>query len=298
MKSQPDPPAPPNPAAIAGAQGAANREAAEATARLAMTEEVSPFGTSTYEATGEEFEVAGGDPIAQYRRTVALNPEDQAQLGLQRNIARELLETGQGQLGRVSESFADPFTLDGLPPAASMNETARQGIEDSLYARSTARLDPQFQKRRSQLENQLVNQGFVRGSTGYNKAMQELGFQETDAYEQARRAASAGAISEQGRLFGLDAATRERALTEKLLERGMPLQELQALTGSAPGINVPQFAPIPTASVNPADVVGANNAAYAASQNAYNQQMASNRATAGGLFGLGAAGIQGALARM
>lgn len=296
MKSSPSAPAAPDPAGIAAAQGAANREAAEASSRLAMTEEVTPFGTATYSPTGEQFEVAGGAPVDQYRRTVTLNPEDQAQLDTQRRIGAQLLETGEGQLGRVSEAMASPFSLEGLPASATVDEGARQKIEDALYSRETARLDPRFQQRRSQLENKLVNQGFARGSEGYNRAMAQLGFEESDAYEQARRSSAASAVGEQGRLFGLSASARERALTERLLERGMPLQEMQGLMGAAPGITTPQFSPIPAAGVAPADIAGPTATAYSGQLNAYNQDLAARRATQGGLFGLGAAGLQGYMA--
>lgn len=296
MKNEPERPPAPNPAAVASAQGAANREAAEASARLAMTEEITPYGTSTYEPTGTSFEVAGGDPIEQYRRTITLDPADQATLDIQRSIAEQLLETGQGQLERVSAAVEQPFSLEGLPPVASLDEGAREQVADSLYGRATARLDPVYELKRHRLENQLVNQGFARGSEGWNQAMKFLGFEETDAYEQARRAADAQAVAEQGRLFGLESAARERALTEALLERGLPLQELQAITGTAPGIVTPQFSPTPAATVAPADVVGPTTTAYQGDINAYNQQLAAQRATMGGIFGLGAAGLQGAVA--
>ena len=260
-----------------------------------MIEEVSPFGTAKYEPTGTTLPVAGGAPVDQFRRTVTLDPTEQAMLDKERAIGEQLLGFGQNQLTRVEGSVADPFSLSGLPAVASIDENARKQIEDSLFGRAKSRLDPRFEQDQTRLETALANKGFSIGSEGYSRAMDDFGRAKTDAYEQAQLASTAQAASEQGRLFGLESSQRERALQEALLERGLPLQELQALMGVAPGVTAPQFAPVPAVQVAPADVTGPTSLAYQGSLNAYNQQMGARNATTGGLFGLGAAGITAGL---
>lgn len=295
-KRQPQQPAAPDPAATARAQGVANREAAEASQRLAMIEEVSPFGTAKFEPTGTQLPVSGGAPVDQFRRTVSLDPAEQAILDKERAIGQQLLGFGQGQLSRVEGSVADPFTLSGLPPRPEINEAARKQIEDALFQRATSRLDPRYEKERTRLETSLLNKGFSGpGAEGYDFAIDEFERAKTDAYDQARLAAEAGAAGEQGRLFGLESTSRERALSEALLERGLPLQELQALMGVAPGVTAPQFAPLPAVGVSPADVTGPTSLAYQGALNTFNQQMGAKNAQMGGLYGLGAAGIMAGL---
>src|SRR3972149_3276624 len=94
-KTASSPPPAPDPAATAQAQGAANREAAIATARLNQINEVSPYGSLTYTPTGQTT-----DGIAQYQRTTTLDPAEQQMLDRQRAIGNQLLGLGGGGLWR------------------------------------------------------------------------------------------------------------------------------------------------------------------------------------------------------
>jgi hypothetical protein len=72
----------------------------------------------------------------------------------------------------------------------------RQRVEDALYSR----LNPQLQRDRDSLESHLVNQGFQRGTEGFNQAMDEYNRQANDARMQTVLAGG----QEQSRLAGLD----------------------------------------------------------------------------------------------
>jgi hypothetical protein len=74
----------------------------------------------------------------------------------------------------------------------------RQRVEQALMSR----INPQLDRDRSGLETKLINQGFVRGTQGFNDAMDEVSRQGTDARMQAILAGG----QEQSRMAGLDLA--------------------------------------------------------------------------------------------
>lgn len=78
---------------------------------------------------------------------------------------------------------------------------SRQRIEDALYARSTARLDPQWQDRTEQARTRLYNQGLQEGDAAYETQMRNLGTAQTDAYDMARNQATAAGGIEQSRII-------------------------------------------------------------------------------------------------
>lgn len=275
-------PPPVDPAALASAQGAANKDTAIAQARLNQVNEITPYGTSTYSPTGEKI-----DGIQQFERKTTLNPEEQKMLDSERAISQQLLGTGQNLINRVDEATANRFSLDNAPAVTGINEDARNKVEDALYSRATNRLDSRFSDQQGDLETQLATQGFARGSEAWNREMNNFEENKNDAYEQARLGAEAQGISEQGRLFGLEQSQRSRAIEEQLLERGMPLQEIQALLGTAPGVTNPNFSATPQAAIAPTDVVGAQSLASSMQANAAAQQAANRNSLTGGLFGLG-----------
>jgi hypothetical protein len=79
-------------------------------------------------------------------------------------------------------------------------------------------------------------------------------------------------------------------LAEAIQQRQMPLNEITALM-SGSQIQNPQFQPYTGANVAAAPIAQTMQNAYAGQQNAYNQEVASNNATTGGLFQLGASGL-------
>lgn len=77
----------------------------------------------------------------------------------------------------------------------------RQNIEDALYARSTSRLDPQWQDREEQQRTRLYNMGLTEGDAAYERQMRNLGMARTDAYDMARNQATAAGGMEESRLI-------------------------------------------------------------------------------------------------
>ena len=281
-KSAPSPPPAPDPVKTANAQAAANKEAAIAASELGMVNQVTPYGALTYTQRGTS---SAGTP--QYTATTTLSPEQQQALSTKQAIGQQLLNTGQNYLGRVNEATSQPFSLSDLPAAPQADAGARQQVEDALYNRATSRLDPRFEKQQRQLETQLANQGFSRDSAGFQQAMDEFARNKNDAYTQAQQTAQSQAIDEQNRLFGLQSTARQNAIQESLLQRQEPLQEIQALMGTAPAIQSPNFVQTPTQGIAPADITGPTALQYQGQMNAYNQDRAAQNAFMGNLFSLG-----------
>ena len=125
------------------------------------------------------------------------------------------------------EQFGD---VVGFDPAAN-----RQAAEDAAYGRSTQRLDPQFEKKRADLERQMAGRGLRAGDSAYDSAMSNFNTGRNDAYEMARM----GATSEGRDEFGVNLQGNERAnalrqqqIQEYLGKRGQSLSEANALSDS------------------------------------------------------------------
>lgn len=281
-KSSPSQPAVPNPTEVANAQGAANRETAIAQARLNQVNEYTPFGSAVYEPTGQS-----ADGIDLYKRTVTLSPEQQAILDKQNAITGQAFGIGQQQLGQIGTTLSTPFDLSGLPAAPTGDEAYRKSVQDALYGKATAVLDPRYAQEKTALETQLANQGFSIGSEGYNQAMQRFAQDKNAAYESALQDAIINSGNSAAQQFGLEASARQNALQEQLAARNQPINELAALLGTSGGVNVPQFGAIPQTAIANTDVTGPTYSSYNAALGQYNQAQQQNNSLMGSLFGLG-----------
>ena len=124
--------------------------------------------------------------------------------------------------------------------------------------------------------NQAQQQGFSQAQT--NAAFRN------DAQNTAFNQASANA--------GLSNATRNQQFQEAAYQRNLPIQDIAALMGTAPGVQQPNFA-----SYNPAQVANTNTAGITQQgyENQYAQYQAKQQARSAGLgslFGLAGAGAQ------
>ena len=80
----------------------------------------------------------------------------------------------------------------------------RTRAEEAIYGKSASRLDPRFEQRREQTEAQLRNQGLRPGDEAYDTAIDNLGREETDAYQQAQFGAIMGGGEEAERQLGME----------------------------------------------------------------------------------------------
>lgn len=277
------PPAP-NPNQVAGAQTGSNVATAIANSWLQNANERGPLGNVDYKVSSYQ---KIGDPstgntydIPIFTRTTTLDPAQKKLLDQQNKLGSNLNNMAIDQTGRLADHLGKPIDLKGLPgmptapkdltnaglPALDANmEGYRRKVEGAMFER----MNPQLDRDYSSLENRLINQGLVRGSEAFTRAMDEHGRNANDARTQVflasgneARAQNAEQRNNRTTMFnervamGNDArandelalALRERALQERMHMRNQPINEITALMGGGQ-VTVPQFSPYNAGSV-------------------------------------------------
>lgn len=309
-------PKPPDPVKTANAQGAANREAAEASAIIGNVNERNPYGTISYNKIGEE--LVNGKPVSRYERVTELSPEQQALLNQQNQMQGNLAGLGVSQSERLQGLLGTNLNTEGLtdwqtyqrPQALGdfgdvrqdQGATDRQAIENAMLSRYRE----QSGKDRSAQDAALAARGLNPGSAQYTDVMDSRNKSDVDAYNQAYLASGAESRAAQdaynqaqnqrftqgmGRAqFDISNANdwvnqmnalRNNQLTERQTIRNAPINEIAALMGGSQ-VSVPQGAGYNAPSVGSVpigDYIMQNYNARA--QNAANKNA--------GLFGLGSA---------
>jgi hypothetical protein len=143
-----------------------------------------------------------------------------------------------------------------------------------------------------QLYNQAQAQNFGQGTTAQNTANQAAGQNYTQNYNTAgfNNAAQQQQFAQNTQKAAFENQARQQALAEAIQMRQMPLNEISALM-SGSQIQNPVFQPFTGANVGAAPIAQTMQNAYTGAQNAYNQEIASNNASQGGLFDLAKAAI-------
>lgn len=290
MGSKSSPPPAPDYIGAANAQGAANVEAARATAKLSNPNVYTPYGSQTVTYNGDVPTV-----------TQSLTPTAQKTLDAQQAVQYQLANLGQKGTGIASNVLDKPFNFGGpaVQTSLDLSNIAKMPVNAGTTGQEAimARLEPSLQKQRTSTETQLINQGLRPGTEAYNNAIQLLGQQENDARQQAVLqglnldiGANAQGFNQalQGGQFGNVA--QQQALAEAIQQRQMPLNEISALM-SGSQIQNPQFGAYAGANVAPAPIANATAQQGAYAQNAYNQQVAQDNALTSGLFSLGGAAL-------
>lgn len=246
----------------------------------------------------------------QWTLNTTLSPEQQALYDA--NVGSQL---GQANLlssltGRVADATANPMDWSQIPAlsGAVSPEGINQEQADAIYRLNTRYLDPQMADTERSLQSRLADQGFVPGTPAYAAEMDRLSQGRERAYADARdRATSqglnAGNMAFNQRLAGAQQgnATRTQAISEALLRRNQPLNELNAMrTGTQVQMPTGQTSS-PTPNLSPVDITGAYQQDYLNQLGGYNAEVASgnglfdNLLGLGGLF-MGGGGLSGLLA--
>lgn len=250
-------PSAPDPYATAGAQTQSNQSSAAYNAAINRMNTYTPYGSQQYSFQG--YDPNTNAPI--YSQQIDFSPEQQALY--QQGTGNQLK---QGQIGgnlldNLSSQYSTPFSYD--------TSQGLQKAQDSLYARNTQYLDPQFSREQSQLETQLTNQGIPRESEAWNNAMQQFNANKNQAYESARNDAISGATGQS-----------MTQLQEALAARNQPLNEYNALMSGAQA-QLPQFQSPGNVSAAPADISGAINNAYQGALAGYNARQSGTNSLVG-----------------
>lgn len=222
------PPAPSNYMQLAQMQQQNNQAMGNFNAALNNPNQINPYGSRQYVQ----------NPDGTYSLNTQFSQPLQRQFDANNNLALDLYGNAQKALNT---------------PLPTADQAGLQQVQDSLYRRQTQYLDPQYQQGQSDLENKLANQGIVRGTEAYDRAMGNFNLSKQKAYSDARDAAIQAGGAEQTRLFNLGLAAQNA-----------PLQQLSALNQNK--LTVPSFANINTVSTPATDFLGA-------AQTGYNQQL-------------------------
>lgn len=278
-----------------------NMKTAGAQAQLNAVNQVTPYGTSVFKPKKNKQGIIKG-----FKQVIKPTATQAGLIAQEEGLAGDTLGLQRSMTGNIAGM--QPFSLSGLPalnapdfsgaPAMpTADDEARQRVEDALYQRATARLDPEWTRRQTDLETQLANAGHVRGSPGWTQAMDDFNRQRTDAYDAARFGAIGMGGEEQARLFGLGLAGRQQGVGEEmqkfgagsqlrnqmmaelLAERNQPFNELAMVRGFPGGSTMPQY------NAPPQTAFGGTNYTDPAKFQ-YEQEQADRQGFFGSLFGL------------
>lgn len=260
---KPSAPKPPDPRETSAAQTGTNIGTAVANNAMQLVNQYTPQGNLEYSQSGtytyKDPYTGKSYDLPKYSATTTLNDQQQATL--------DASQGAQTNLAELARERSD-FLRDYLPTT----EAATDQIDQKLYDLGSKRLDPRFDRQRSDLTTRLAQQGIAPGSEAYNREMDLMGQQENDAYNQ---------LLLQGR-------------GQASSEVNMPINQITALLSGSQvsNPNVAMAQPGGAATTDVAGLIGQN---YNARLNNWQQQQQNRQSLMGGLFGLGSSAITGGL---
>lgn len=251
----------PDPVATANAQSGMNVDTALAQNAVNMTNQVGPWGSTTYSPTGStSFTNSQGQQvnIPQYTQTTTYNPAQQAIFDKTTKAQDNLAGLAQDQSAAMADYLKKPFEFNN------------QDAADWSYDLASSRILPQQQQQGEALRAQLINSGLRPGTEAYDREMTRNGQNNSDQLNQ---------LALQG---------RSQAFGEAVQTRNQPINELSALLSSSQ-VSSPNggMSAAPQASVGGVDYAGLVNSNYQA-------KVGQSNALMGGLFGLAGAGVTAA----
>jgi len=190
-----------------------------------------------------------------------------------------------------AQGYGQALTTGQFGNTAQAQNFGQGNIQQQLYNQAQGQNFGQGNIQQ-QLFNQAQGQNFGQGTTAQNTANQAAGQNYTQNYNTTafNNAAQQQQFNQNQARAAFENQARQQALAEAIQQRQMPLNEISALmTGSQ--IQNPVFQPFTGANVGAAPIAQTMQNAYAGQMNAYNQQIASDNASMGGLFDLGKAAL-------
>lgn len=180
-----------------------------------------------------------------------------------------------GQFGNLAQAqnFGQGLAGQTLTNQAKAQNFGQGNVEQALY-------------------NAAQGQNFGQSATSQGITNQAAGQNYTQNYNTIalNNAAQQQKFAQNAQQAAFENQARQQALAEAIQQRQMPLNEISALM-SGSQIQNPTFQPYTGATVAAAPIAQTMQNAYAGQMNAYNQNVASDNATMGGLFDLGKAAL-------
>lgn len=239
------------PGQIYNAQEAANQQNISQQLNVNRLGEISPYGSLQYVQgpNGEQIKVqtiGNQNPLTaaawqgeQFQNQSYIDRALQA-------IAGEGGANNQGQAGLLPQlrgMFSSGLDFSNLSPAPNANNFGadRASAEKSLYDAFSQRNEPLFKQQSEELQQQLANRGIPIGSDLYNRTMESLGRQQSDARLQANAQATQFGQNEQNMLFNNALQARNQGIGEAQTLRNQPLTDLRGLLSAVNPLQLPQF---------------------------------------------------------
>jgi hypothetical protein len=199
---------------------------------LNSTDQYSPFGSTTYEQTGTQN--VGGFQVPTYKQTTSFNPTVQQVVTGTQNAAASLMPAVQALANQAGASATKPLDFAGANQdyLAAGPQLLDQKATDAVYRQQKSFLDPQWQQRQKDLEDQLARQGIGLGSDAYNSAVSNFQNQKTQAYQAAQDAAIAQGAQNAGQLLSQALAAQKMNISEQQLAQSSPIELLGRLYNS------------------------------------------------------------------
>lgn len=265
MGGKSDPPPAPDYTGAANATAEGNLENSRLATKANRVNTYTPYGSLTYSQNP-------GDQDS-WNSYVNLSPDQQSLLNQQNKTSAGLAGLQDQGTQRVAGQMGQGWNDSALPQNVfNPGETGQDAI--------MRRLQPQFDRDQSALENKLQNQGITQGSEAWKNAQDDFGRTKNDAYSQA--ALQGISLGQQG---------RQQGIQEQQYFGSRDLNQLNALRTGAQVTN-PTFSNAPQqGQVAGPDLLGATNSQYNAAIQGVNAQNAGAGSFMGGLFQLGGAAL-------
>jgi hypothetical protein len=219
-----------------------------------------PWGTQTW-AAQQGIDPATGQPVTTWGSDISLSPDQQAALDAQNAIQMGRSDVAGSMLGQVADQYSQPFNWSNLPsmPGQAAQAGDVQGAQQRAYDFMSQALQPGRTQQQEALDTKMANMGLPQGSEANQRANMQLQNQWAAENRQMLGQAMQQGTSDVQAQYGMGAQQvqqqeqlRQQAIAEQAQQRGMPLNELNALlTGqqvnmpSMPGFNAAGVAQAP-----------------------------------------------------
>ena len=232
-----DAPAAPDYTGAAKAQGDASKEITNMQTWANRPNQYTPWGSQTWTPTST-VDPATGQQVTQWNQYTNLSPQLQGALNDQFALQGGRSALAGSFMNRVADEYSKPFDYSNLPQMAgtpsvgtlqTQTNNYTPGLStgfnfgsplpqiDSSYRENVAnqlmqRMQPTHDYQTKQLETKLANQGLRPGSEAYNRAMNQLGNQQS--LERFNALDQSG--NEAQRLFNMQMQTAQQGYNQNL----------------------------------------------------------------------------------
>lgn len=229
----PKSPPPPDYTGAAIAQGAANKDAAQASAFLSNPNVTSPYGTRSVS-------YGPGPGINNYvpNITETFSPGQQAVFDQEEALSQKLGALGNSAANYASGTLSKPLDFAGAPAAGRFSAASGvpalpsaytgsgnlpnmpgnyDGVRNQVIDAMMSRVNTDMAQKRNSTNSDLVARGIMPQNDAYGREMDTIGRQENDARQQAIIAGGDAATQ----AFGVDMSRRQQGYDEATTDAGL-----------------------------------------------------------------------------